>query len=518
VADRPALLVAVMVSMSLIVRIATILWPSTINWDENTFLTVAQRLAVGELPFVTTLDNKPPLLPLQQAVPFLLGWSEPWQIRLLLAVLIGITAALVARAVLVAGGTSRGAVLAGFVLIVGASLSPAGGASMSHHNPNLLLAVLMLIALKKEQDRKGWEIVAVGALAAAMTLTRTNYAFPAAAVLVTMLILSATADRTQKLIRMSAGGLAVVIAVVIPYASVGGLTNLRYGLFDVLFGPGGRAATGGTLPAIPFWLPPIIILSVLLAVAARGSQESVQGGRVHSARPARHDAAMLVPLVAMIGMVVSLALHESVLDHYAGLLIVPLAIQAGLAIRGESERSSEKSGSEGRLRVAATAGAAAASAIALLFAGTAGIVPTGDPSAAVNREDEVVRELAARLGVNPGRVWALDHHYVYWRLGLAPSNPIVTQPSTLNVETFVLAVPLFREASVPSSPFATASLLLDESPRYLVSSAALDEDYLRTGMSSDELERLRGRILTEWPEIWTSSDGRVAIRECPSCG
>jgi len=94
----------------------------------------------------------------------------------------------------------------------------------------------------------------------------------------------------------------------------------------------------------------------------------------------------------------------------------------------------------------------------------------------------------------------------------------VTHPSTLNVETFVLAVPLFREASVPSSPFATASLLLDESPRYLVSSAAPDKDYLRTGMSSDELERLRGRILTEWPEIWTSSDGRVAIRECPSCG
>jgi len=123
---------------------------------------------------------------------------------------------------------------------------------------------------------------------------------------------------------------------------------------------------------------------------------------------------MLVPLVAMIGMVVSLALHETVLDHYAGPLIVPLAIQAGLANRGESERPSEKSGSEGRLRVAATAGAAASSAIGPLFAGTAGIVLTGDPSAAVNRVDEVVRELAVRLGANPGRVWALDHHYTSW--------------------------------------------------------------------------------------------------------
>lgn len=520
VVRRPAAMAGVAVLFSIVVRSGTIAVPSLIDWDENTFLTVAQRLSVGELPFIQTLDNKPPLLALQQAIPFLVGLAHPSWIRFALAVLVGVTGFLVGTAVRAGGGTPTGALLGASAFIVGASVAPSGGAWMSHHSANLLLALLMVVAVHVDTRRHATKAFVIGVLVAAVTLTRTNYVIPAGIVAAAVIWGGARVERLRRAGVTSLGAFGVAAAIVLPYVVVGGLANLRYGLLDLLLGPGGRAAEVGALTRIPLWMPLLVVLSLLLWIRAR--QQLLL-------RPAERIEARAVPpgslaipchniaALAMLGIVISLALHASMFDHYAGMLMVPLGIQAGLIARGSAPTGSAWPSVPARLVEKSLAPVAALSTLMLLLSGSSGLAPSEAGRNAWRVERQVVRELETRILSRPGDVLALDHHYVYWRIGVAPSAPFAVHPANIVVEPFWKGVHLQGTWVSPSSPFEAVTAALDGRPRYLIASPGLTESYLAEALTIDEIRLVRQHIDQHWEIVWTSSDARAAIRSCVTC-
>jgi hypothetical protein len=489
----------VLFGFSASLRIATIVNPSTIDWDENTFLTVASRVAQGELPFVTTLDNKPPLFPLQQAVALLGGLTNPSLMRGVLAAIIALTAFLVVRATAVHSPTHVGPWSAGIFLIVATSVSPAGGAWMSQTSANLLLALLMLLILSDRTSR--WRWMQLGAVAAAVTLTRTNYAFPAAALLLVALLQHHPEGRARITRDVALGGGLLTAAVVLPYAATDTIAYLRVGLFDVLLGPGGQAATVPDTQGLPVWVLPLVALQVaVLATSGHGSNGAMSGWWRETLRGPR-----VVPLSAQFGMLASLLFHSTLWTHYSIMLLVPVAAQIGL-IGGGRHATSRRSLTVPALAVVVL--------LVLAASGTSGLLSQSEEA---RREASVVQRLDLLVDGRDLRVWAISDNYVNWRTRTAPAHPIVAFPGGPDIPVVRQNVGLYGDEPVPGTTLEAMLLVLDRSPHYIVSSPGLTEGYLGEMLTEDALGVLRDEIDRHYRTVWTDASGRTAIRECLDC-
>jgi hypothetical protein len=489
----------VLFGFSTTLRIATIVNPSTIDWDENTFFTVASRVVQGELPFVTTLDNKPPLLPLQQAVSLLGGLTNPSLMRGVLAAIIALTAFLVVRATAVHAPTNVGPWSAGVFLIAATSVSPAGGAWMSQTSANLLLALLMLLILSDRTSR--WRWMQLGAVAAAVTLTRTNYAFPAAALLLVALLQHHPEGRVRITRDVALGGGLLAAAVVLPYAATDTIAHLRAGLFDVLLGPGGRVATVPDAQGLPIWVLPLIALQVgVLATSGHGSNGALPGWWRETLRGPR-----IVPFAAQLGMLASLLFHNTLWTHYSIMLLVPVAAQIGLMGSGR-QATSRRSLTVPALGVAVL--------LVLAASGTSGLL---SKSGEARRETSVVQHLDLLVDGRDLRVWAIGDNYVNWRTRTAPAHPIVAFPGGPDIPVVRQNVGLYGDEPVPGTTLEAMLMVLDRSPHFIVSSPGLTEGYLKEMLTEDELGVFREAIDRRYRTVWTDASGRTAIRECLDC-
>jgi hypothetical protein len=480
-------------------RIATIVNPSTIDWDENTFLTVASRAAQGELPFVTTLDNKPPLLPLQQAVSLLGGLTNPSLMRGVLAAIIALTAFLVVRATAVHAPTNVGPWSAGIFLIVATSVSPAGGAWMSQTSANLLLALLMLLILSDRTSR--WRWMQLGAVAAAVTLTRTNYAFPAAALLLVALLQHHPEERMRVTRDAALGGGLLAAAVVLPYAATDTVAHLRAGLFDVLLGPGGQAATVPDAQGLPVWVLPLVALQVaVLVTSGHGSNGAMSGWWREILRGPR-----IVPFAAQLGMLASLLFHSTLWTHYSIMLLVPVAAQIGLMGSGR-QATSRRSLTVPALGVAVL--------LVVAASGTSGLLSKSEEA---RREASVVQHLDLLVDGRDLRVWAIGDNYINWRTRTAPAHPIVAFPGGPDIPVVRQNVGLYGDEPVPGTALEAMLMVLDRNPRFIVSSPGLTEGYLKEMLTEDALGVFRDEIDRRYRTVWTDASGRTAIRECLDC-
>lgn len=484
--------------LSVSLRIATIVNAATIDWDENQFLTVASRVAQGELPFVTTLDNKPPLFPLQQAITLVGGMTNPSLMRVALAATVALSALLVVRATAGPDTTNVGPWFAGLFLIVATSISPAGGAWMSQTSANLLLALLLLLLMSDRPTR--WRWVQLGVVAAAVTLTRTNYAFPAAALLVVGLLQHDSRGRLRSARDAVLGGGLLAALVALPYVVTGTVTHLRVGIIDVLLGPGGQATGVPGAQRIPIWVLPLLVFQVsALVISGPDRTDAASGWWRATLRGPR-----ILPVVAQLGMLASLLFHSTLWTHYSIMLLVPVAVQLGL-IGG-------RRAPVGRTMISVTLGVLAL--LVLAASGTSGLLSR---SAEAHREASVVQQLDLLVEDRDLRVWAISDNYIYWRTHTAPAHPIVTFPAGLDIPVFRQNVGLYGDEPVPGTALDAALMVLDRSPQFIVSSPGLTEGYLEEMLTDDELGVLRDEIDRRYRTVWTDASGRTAIRECIVC-
>jgi len=131
--------------MSVILRWQEIFSPSLIDWDENTFLTVASESLRGHLPFTSTIENKPPLALVFQTAALGISNHDLVTLRLICSILVSITGVLLGLSVcrLTEQGNWLIVLLSSGIYTLLVSSIPSGLSWGSEINTNLIFALLI---------------------------------------------------------------------------------------------------------------------------------------------------------------------------------------------------------------------------------------------------------------------------------------------------------------------------------------------------------------------------------------
>jgi Dolichyl-phosphate-mannose-protein mannosyltransferase len=213
-------------STCILVR-APLFMPLNIYPDEHTFLNMGHDVAQGNLPYQHLWDNKPPLLFFLLAPLTSLSFHNMLVPRLAAAMLDGIVALLVKRIADRLFGERSTHWIASLWCFAATTLSVGGGALMSETValPFLMSAALILATERNSTTESAFSGVLLGSAA----LVRFTPVLPAVAI-VAWLAVSGLIRRDFAQMRSAvfvvAGGLLILIIVVLPFALVGDLDVL----------------------------------------------------------------------------------------------------------------------------------------------------------------------------------------------------------------------------------------------------------------------------------------------------
>lgn len=224
----PLALLVTLTATALLVRLPSILWPFTFNWDENTFFTVAQQTLEGNLPYTTTLENKSPLALVPHSLAFLVVGGDPHGLRAAAAILIGLTAFMLVR---LTPGFRRPllAYLLGAVYILLWATLPLGLAWMSEVNVAFLFALALTLS-RFPRNRSALLLCSAGLFVGAIPLARINWSFVALSIFIVVVAQIRSVPRASVFL---AGCLTPPILVVSAYALTGKLSNLWLGMVEL---------------------------------------------------------------------------------------------------------------------------------------------------------------------------------------------------------------------------------------------------------------------------------------------
>lgn len=486
------------------IRFGSILNAATISWDENTFILVAQRLTLGELPYTTTFDNKPPAFVAMQA----LLWESSSTLvlfRLSLVIVISITALTIRVALLRAGARPAAGWIAAVAMAFFSASAPAGGAWMSQHAANLWLAILLLMMTSEEVTRR--LDVGIGLVAAMLVLTRTNYLVPAMLVVLLDLTSRSELHRSGRIGRQAAGFAIPVLLTIAVYWIGSSIPSLISGVIDIVIRSGGQGDPRSALAIPDRWFLAAVAAGLLL----HASGHVTDHGERSPFLARRRFRAM--NLAVLMGAALSVQLHSTVFTHYLLILVVPLAASVGLAIDGVARgllatRFGRRSSS--RKRAFASIAGLVASLVLLAPAGfSMNRLRPADPSQSAF-ESELVNELRRLYDERPGPVWALNDHFVYWHLELLPPDPLVTHPSNLTKPEYWLHAPSASGAR-PQSNAEAIERILKQNPTYIVSSQDLNEWYLRV-LDDGARRSFVSALERDYEVVWAAEGRDTVIR------
>lgn len=458
---HPGLARAVVVVIGLaVVTCATRIGSSAIeviDWDESTFMLVAQSLLRGHLPYDEVFDIKPPVLFFLLAAAMRVWGESLLVVRLVGDVCVfGVACAtyLVAR-----GLAGRGAALAAAALLVAAA-STYFGRYTSTEWP-AAFASQMALALMCRPRQGAWSAAGAGAALALAAGCRTNYAVVAlgAGFAYAMPGLLGTEKHVRRLAVwwnragwFALGGVAALGLIVVPFAARGDSQLLVLGavtapLAYATSNPNPvvtAAATLGNLLGSTTWRP--WAMGPLVMLAAIGLRWVIT--RSCADRP----RAASLTLVFGVATGVSIALNGHAFSHHLVMLLPAFGVLAAAGI--ESFESPIW-----RRRLVTAVMTVVALAVAV-HAPSAWRVATRGPE-----HDHAVRRIADRLAadVRPGdRVWALSHHILLFYLDIPPVSPLVAHPG--NFSKPEIADVLSRAGRIPADE---RSRLIATPPRFV---------------------------------------------------
>lgn len=481
------------VGMSLILAAATLrldsfIWPSTIDWDENTFLTVARRALEGELPYTTTFDNKGPMSVLFNAAALGMSFDSLVVFRLALVVLIGLSGYAVFITVHEIGGRNGDAGLAAVLFVVLSSSIPTAGLWHTAHTGNTLIVLVFFVLARFGSSRPA----TLGVLLAALVLTRANYGFTVVATWVTCLAIAPQVSRNRFALRSVLGGTATLLVVAAVYATQGALDRLFSGLVTVNLAQGHGVSGFSNIGKVATYLVSVQLFAAFLAFAGNY-------GRPNRSRM-RITHMSIVITAASSATALSVSLSEVVYGHHALLLVAFPALQIGvLMTTGAPHGANQK---PPRSRAGLLRPVTFAAAIALLLNSIPSDVFSIDRDG-FQAESDVVTAVEEARAQSPGGLWALTDHYVYWRLRELPIHALVTHPSSISKPGFLATVHL---PGGPASDATEAVLaILELKPGVVVTRADMRHGYLDASASVALKEALRRNYCP------TSEVGRVMI-------
>jgi hypothetical protein len=429
----PAAVVATLAALSVLTRLPFYA-DSVIEWDESTFVVIAQRLLDGYLPYVDLWDNKPPLTFVFYAV--VLGvWHSLIAVRVAGTVWLFLASLLTWRIGCLLWDRTAAFASAALVIVCTSLLPPYGmpaerifGGQATLTEILALVPMLAALLLLMPGARDGKRACLAGVALSAATLFRSNLAFVTLAVGVSLVALSARMGVRGVLRQVGAyvcGGLVPLGLVLLPYVVSG---HLREFVEATLVAPAayvqsfsqsdfvGMLRMGFDRSNVVLWGGAI---AGLVASAMQCWRADRTGRRAY-----------LLLGVFTVATAWSIASSGSAYVHYLVQIIPFLALLAGAAVAS----------------VARLSKVAAAVVLALgLLAPVGPLVERYRAAATTLAEGRPLRsdagyQIAAYLSANNplGRpVYLMSDHIAYWLIGMPPIAPSVTHPSTISKEYFL---------------------------------------------------------------------------------
>ncbi len=334
--DRMDLLaILALLALALLVRAPS--WSvSVIDWDESVFALAGREVLYGHLPYLTLFDNKPVGISLLFAAAMAIGSESVLAVRLLGAVSVGATAALLFCLMRLATGRRIAAVGAGILYIAFAT----GLNGLATHTEILLgpfTTAAVLIAFRSleatENIAQARTIILAGLLFGLAICIKQVAALPAALLFPTLLLVWHVTGRRLTLGRAAGLALAYGVACALPmllaaavyweagefgafwYSNVGFMgryVSERPGLVDI--------ARSVRFSLVQIW--PLLLLSAACILAALTRRLPDQG------------AARLVAACVLWTLAETAAAASSLqfFPHYFLLLLPPISVMSAILI------------------------------------------------------------------------------------------------------------------------------------------------------------------------------------------
>ena len=462
-----------------------------LDWDETTFVLMAQDILRGNLPYVAVYDNKPPVLFVALAGWMAIFGESVASFRLfgdLCLLVVCLFTFLIGRQV-----TSELAAGVGTLFLIALSAS---GFAQHTQTEHLAMAFLMpAIWLLMQRDERLVVTFLAAILISLAVLTRTNLAYVAVVTAVfhaVLLLNSGFRSQLPHFLAFALGGVLPVVLMFLAYWQAGALDVL---ILSAVEAPLAYSAPvdGDLLEVLRlhaiFWggrllHEPWVFVPATMALGA----STVLLGLAITTWPDRifeHVHVGQAALVAVIGgaVVYSVLTGGAAYPHYWNQVLpfasIFLAVGCALLPIFRISRFSATCAA-----VIALAGAMASTAPAALR------VVRGDVSAG---QGHFIAQAAADLraaGAQESVIWATEYHLVHFYLGTVQPSPMLTHPANI-----VAGRPVFDTmANGGYVPADTFEQLLENGPDYLVTGsmppwylpedmAARFQDFAETGYS-----------------------------------
>ena len=429
--------------ISLSERWAWIAYPAVVNWDENTFFTVAKQTSLGHLPYTTTFENKPPLALIPQTIAFLINFDSATKLRIMAAVILALTALLLAT-------TFNNIPYAVRFLLAGSyvsfyTLMPSGQAWMTELNINFLFALIFYHIQLTNDQSSSRRLFFIGIGIGAIPLVRSNWIFVSVVLFIYLI------KKKTKILRFHTviGILFPIVATIAVYILNGKFKELLSGTIFLPLNISKQFQSWN----MPQYSSQILFMCIFLFVLIFSKVKKSQLTNIIS------DFNLLILLL----LAVSVGLLIQSPDHsHQSLQLLPFALLfSSLAWKVNFINIKLKIKQIYIVLVVLTTLASQ-----IMFTN---VKLLEDRRYIVNEWHKEIKVASYFKKISQNskiRVLALDQHYIYWRTSAAPLSPLLTHPSLY----FITAAQQTFGDSDMYTPKSTTNQLFKLQPELIIES------------------------------------------------
>jgi hypothetical protein len=405
-APESALLLAIVFIITFAERWLYIIHFYTLNWDENTFYSVAKQMSLGHLPYTNTFENKPPLSLLPESLAFLVGIDSGPGLRVTCCLILTVTGVLLSLSFTQSSISTKLVIASTYTSLY--SIMPSGQAWMTELNINFLFSLIIYL-MRKEGSKSPKMFFLVANLVGCIPLVRSNWSFVALALLIQLI----SKNRTLKgAVLIGLGSAIPSIILVVIYLTNNKIVNLYRGFF-LLPMMLARKYRSFSLPDYSLTL--IIICSIIGVVILLRNRRSINS----FSAPSIYSLSVLT-LSLGIGLLVQ-APHYS---HQSCQLLPFLVLFLGTLIERTPNRFVLR-----RLVINMPSLTASALLITLCIFNISALANIHSATQQSSNESQLVRLVEQQYSEGYKTTLTLDNQFIFWRTKAVPLHPLLVHPS-----------------------------------------------------------------------------------------
>jgi 4-amino-4-deoxy-L-arabinose transferase-like glycosyltransferase len=434
-------------------------FPSSINWDESTYILMGQSILDGNLPYTELWDNKPPLLFFVFSVIIAIGGKNIFFIRIVGSIFLSFSSFFVYQSGKYFGSKLTGLIAAILFVVMTGELG--GKAVMSEIIASFPLTLAFLIMLRQKKNNYTYAFFSLGCLLSIATLIRLNLAYLVLVIFIYYILIFAIERPKRCLVDFIAilfGFMLPILLVIIPYIITNNLQILYKSVIEAPFNYSSSQLSRSDVTST-FITQGLIRVNCILWVGFFGGffltfrplVFHLSLSKSHNSRP------LIILLLWLIAIAFSIVSSGNIYSHYI-IQILPF-----MTIVSATFFSSQIFYKIRYILLAILA--VGLFDIAKPFLGDYKDLLT-KLNNGISLENDEGYQLANFLRkANPHKeaIYLMDFHIAYWLTDCKPISKIVTHPSNIN-QNSLLKVAIGEDAT----PKSELHKILNQKPLFII--------------------------------------------------